>query len=77
MTAADVTFAALAAPVVLPPECCLVSAFSEAGVEMPPESLTIAKRFRETPAGKHCLYMVSVLNGLGPPFGGLHILCAM
>jgi glutathione S-transferase len=51
-TAADITFAALAYPVLFPPE---LSAVSFAFESLPEELQKLALRMRKTPAGKHAL----------------------
>jgi glutathione S-transferase len=54
-TAADLTFAALAAPMVVPPEYTVE--LPQPGPGMPPEPLRIVERAREHPAGQHALRM--------------------
>jgi glutathione S-transferase len=54
-SAADLTFAALAAPMVVPPEYTV--ALPQPGPAMPQDSLRIVERAREHPAGRHALRM--------------------
>jgi glutathione S-transferase len=54
-TAADLTFAALAGPMVVPPEYTV--ALPQPGPGMPAEPLRIVERAREHPAGQHALRM--------------------
>jgi glutathione S-transferase len=54
-SAADLTFAALAGPMVVPPEYTV--ALPQPGAAMPQEPLRIVERAREHPAGQHALRM--------------------
>ena len=54
-SAADLTFAALAAPMVVPPEYTV--ALPQPGAAMPQEPLRIVERAREHPGGQHALRM--------------------
>jgi glutathione S-transferase len=54
-SAADLTFAALAGPMVVPPEYTV--ALPQPGAAMPQEPLRIVERAREHPGGQHALRM--------------------
>ena len=54
-SAADLTFAALAGPAIVPPEYTV--ALPQPGPDMPPEPLRILERARDHPAGRHALRM--------------------
>ena len=54
-SAADLTFAALAGPAIVPPEYTVP--LPQPGPDMPPEPLRIVERARDHPAGRHALRM--------------------